>query len=117
MAIIAKLAQIPIAALLPSVRPVDSLGATPAPDIVEFRTELGRVVVAGEDKADVAVAVADGPLLGKIVRAPMSPGSEAGCQSQQGCRKIHPNQLTIRERFAGRIIRRRSWVVYQVFPR
>lgn len=77
MAIIAKLAQMPIAALLPSVRPVDVLGATPAPDIVEFRTELGEPSVARGDGTDVAVAVADGPLLGEIVLSPMPPDSDA----------------------------------------
>lgn len=59
-AIIAKLAQMPIAALLPSVRPVDVLGTAPVPDAVELSFELTVASVGGEVELDGMV---DEPLL------------------------------------------------------
>ena len=64
IAIIARLEQIPIAALLPSVRPVDALGTALTPDAVELSSELRDVAAGVGMEEGVAVPVADGLLLG-----------------------------------------------------
>lgn len=75
IAIIAKLEQIPIAALLPSVRPVGTLGAAPNPDTVELSSELKDVAAAGDEELDMVVFNADGLSLDSVVWSPASPDS------------------------------------------
>lgn len=59
MVIIAKLEQIPIAALPPSVRPVDVLGCAVTPDAVVFNSEPSEVSAAADDELEIVVIVAD----------------------------------------------------------
>lgn len=76
MAIIAKLEQIPIAALLPSVRPIVVLGTAPSPDAVELSSELRDVAAAVGEEEEAAVCIADGLLLDSEVWALDSPESK-----------------------------------------
>lgn len=69
----------PIAALLPSVRPVDVLGTVSILDVVELSFELNEVSAAAiDDELDIVVMTDDSSLLGSIVRRPGSPSSGPG---------------------------------------